>query len=180
MVVIRNSYFSCPKYGKIDLQNLEQAYNTLRGWEDNCGNTILETSLRLLIRICLNFTKEETLLQTNTRKIGERIYYIIVDRTHSATPIFPAKALSTPGVAQSIIIVDCRQIRRNVKIFLKIVQESISRDNINTKRVVCFLDVHGNISLYTNWWSTRKLLRALTLTSSLIFLLREMRIWLRI
>ena len=40
-------------------------YYILRGREDNYGNTILDTSLRELMRNCLNFTEEDMLLQKN-------------------------------------------------------------------------------------------------------------------
>ena len=45
-------------------------YYTLRGREDNYANTIIETNLRGLIRNCLKFIGEETLLQTNACKMG--------------------------------------------------------------------------------------------------------------
>ena len=56
-------------------------YYTLHGWEDNYGNTILETILRELMRNCLNFIDDETILQTNDYKIGELRYHILVNQT---------------------------------------------------------------------------------------------------
>ena len=55
-------------------------YYTLHVWEDNYGNTMIDMSLRELIRNCLNFIEEETLLQTNAWNMGESKYHIIVNR----------------------------------------------------------------------------------------------------
>ena len=61
-------------------------YYALHGQEDNYGNKILDTSLRELMRNCLNFIEEETLLQTNAWNMGKIIYHIIVNRTINYHP----------------------------------------------------------------------------------------------
>ena len=45
-------------------------YYTLRGKEDNYGNTILETILRELMQNFLKCIKEEKILQNNDCKLG--------------------------------------------------------------------------------------------------------------
>ena len=59
---------------------------TLLKLEDNYGNKILETSLRELMRKCLNFIKEDTWIQTNACKIGECRDHIIINRTPKFHP----------------------------------------------------------------------------------------------
>ena len=81
-------------------------YYTLQGREDNYGNKIIETSLRELMRNCLNFIEEKTLIQTNDFKMGECRDHIIVNCTPSATLRFLTKERSTPGAAQRIITDD--------------------------------------------------------------------------
>ena len=61
-------------------------YYALHGQEDNYGNKILDTSLRELMRNCLNFIKEETLLQTNYCNMGDCIDHILVNRTSRCHP----------------------------------------------------------------------------------------------
>ena len=60
-------------------------YYTIHGLEDNYGKQILETGLGGLMRNCLNFIEEETLLQTNSCKMVEHIDHIIVNRTPRIT-----------------------------------------------------------------------------------------------
>ena len=61
-------------------------YYTLLGQEDNYANKIIDTGLREMIQNCLNFIKEETLLQTNALKMGEHIHHIIFKRTPKRHP----------------------------------------------------------------------------------------------
>ena len=61
-------------------------YYTLRGQEDNYGNTIIEASLRELTHNCLKFIEEETLLQTNSCKKGDNRDHILVDRNTKYHP----------------------------------------------------------------------------------------------
>ena len=68
----------------------------IRGTEDNYGKKFIEASLRELIWDCLNFIKEETILQTNSCNVVERRDHIIVDRT----PMFHPK-LSGKGIENS-------------------------------------------------------------------------------
>ena len=95
-----------------------------------------------------------------------------------SSPIFLVKALSNPGGVKTIIIDNYDWIRRKVR--NKSIQEDMSGDDLTTNRVVCFLNIWFNISLHTNWRSTRKFSRALTLTSSLIFMLIWLMGWLMI
>ena len=61
-------------------------YYTLSGREDSYCNTIIETSLGEIISNCLKFIEEETLLQTNVYKMGERRDHTLVDRTPKCHP----------------------------------------------------------------------------------------------
>ena len=53
----------------------------MRVLEDNYSKTIIATSLRELMRNCLNFIEDYTLLQTNACKMGERRDHTLIDRT---------------------------------------------------------------------------------------------------
>ena len=61
-------------------------YYTLRGQEDNYGNTIIEASLRELTHNCLKFIEEETLLQTNSCKMVEHRDHFLANRTPKCHP----------------------------------------------------------------------------------------------
>ena len=61
-------------------------YYILCGREDNYGDRILGISLRELMRNCLNFIEEETIIQTNDFKTGDHRDYIIVERTLNSAP----------------------------------------------------------------------------------------------
>ena len=54
-------------------------YYILRERKDNCGNTFIETFLSEMMRNCLDFIEEETLLQINAHNIGDIIYRIIAN-----------------------------------------------------------------------------------------------------
>ena len=54
-------------------------YYTLRSREDNYGKTIIQKILRELMWGYLNCIEEETLLQTNSCKMGERRDHILVN-----------------------------------------------------------------------------------------------------
>ena len=71
-------------------------YYTVSRRQNNYGNTIIETSLRELMRNCLKFIEQETLLQTNAFKMGECRDHIIVDRTPKCHP-----NLSSEGIEYS-------------------------------------------------------------------------------
>ena len=92
-------------------------YYTLHVWEDNDGNTIIETSLRDMVRNCLNFIEKETLLQTNACNMVERI--LLLNAPPSDILSLPVKALSTHGVMQIIITENYNWIRRKVSKFSK-------------------------------------------------------------
>ena len=70
----------------LDTSNYVCTYYTLRGQQDDYGNTILENILRGLMLKCLDFIEQETLLQTNSRKMVERRDYIIIYRTPNFHP----------------------------------------------------------------------------------------------
>ena len=55
--------------GFMDIPKDVCTYYKLRGWENNYGNTIIETVLRELMRNCLNYIEEEIQIQTNDRKM---------------------------------------------------------------------------------------------------------------
>ena len=61
-------------------------YYTLRGLEDNYGNTIIEMSLRELMWNWLKFIEEEKMFQTNYCKMEELIDHILVDRATKWPP----------------------------------------------------------------------------------------------
>ena len=42
---------------------------------------MLDTSLRILMRNCIDFVKKETLLQTQAHNMGDLLYRITVDKT---------------------------------------------------------------------------------------------------
>ena len=65
--------------GFIDPNAGKSGYYTLGGRNDQYGNTILDTSLRNLMRNCTNFIEEYTLLHTQARKIGDHLNHIIVN-----------------------------------------------------------------------------------------------------
>ena len=56
-------------------------YYTLRGQEDDYGNTVCVKSMRELMWDCLRCIKEETLIQTSYNKIGEVKDHIVFHRT---------------------------------------------------------------------------------------------------
>ena len=95
----------------------------------------------------------------------------------SVTLRFMVKAFSTPGVVRRIVTDNYHWIRRKVRNLKNCPWGHIKRKPYHKPVFVYFIDMRGNISLHTNRWSTGKILRALTLTSSLIFLLRSLRIW---
>ena len=68
-------------------------YYTLRGREDNYGTKIIETSLRELMRNCLKFINQETLLQTNQLKMGDHRDHILVDGTHNCHPYISGEGI---------------------------------------------------------------------------------------
>ena len=55
-------------------------YYTLSGIEDNYGHTIIEISLRGVMRDCLNLIEEETLLQNNDFRMGQLRGHFTVNR----------------------------------------------------------------------------------------------------
>ena len=61
-------------------------YYTLRRREENYFNTNIKTGLRELMKNCINFIKEETLLQTNACKMGDRRDHILVEHTPKFHP----------------------------------------------------------------------------------------------
>ena len=68
-------------------------YYTLCGREDNYSNTIIDMGLRELMRNCLKFIDEQTLLQNNACKMGERRYQIIINRTPKYHPKISGKGI---------------------------------------------------------------------------------------
>ena len=55
------------------------SYYTLHRQEDNCGNTVLETSFRGLMWKCVNFIEDGTLLQTNGHNMRQNRGHMIVN-----------------------------------------------------------------------------------------------------
>ena len=175
-------YF-CRYYGGAGWWTHQRMYGTITNSVDDwiIMEKILEMSLSVLMHNCLNFIKENTLLQTIARKTGYPRGHIIRIRTPKCHPSLLVKSLSTPGCVQVIITENYHWIRIKVRKNFKILCERPYQETaLPQSEFVCFLDIYRKILFHTNSWDTSKLLLYLTLTSSLIVMLRELRRWLSI
>ena len=79
--------------GHIDTNFVARSYYTLGGWNDRYGNAVPDTSLHDLMGKCVEFIKEETLLQTQAHKMGNHLNCITVDRTPKCHPELAGKGI---------------------------------------------------------------------------------------
>ena len=125
--------------GFIDTSKNVRTYYSLKGREDQYGNKMPETSLRDMMRNCLDFIEEETLLQTNARKMGERPGHVVVDRTPKCHPELAGEGIEYSwGCAKNFYRRLPLEKKKGKDTFRKSVNEAISRDNLTTKRIRMF------------------------------------------
>ena len=123
-------------------------YYSLCGREDNYGNTIIETVFRDMMRNCLDLIKKETLLQTNACNMVERRYHIIVDRTPKCHPKLASEGIEYYWVCSNNYYRQLSLDEKTGNIFFKEVSKRPYQDKtLPESGFLCFLDVHGNISL---------------------------------
>ena len=91
-----------------------------------------------LMRNCLNFIEEETLLQTNYRNIGQRRGHIIVDRTPKCHPKLVGEGVEYSQVCANNYHGRLSLDNKKCKKIIKKIQEAISIDNLTTKWVCIF------------------------------------------
>ena len=126
-------------------------YYILCGREDNYGNTIIETGLRGLMRKCINFIKEETILQTNAFKMVERKDHIIIEHTPKCHPRIYGEGIEYFwGCAKNYY----RRLSLNKKKVKKISKKLFKRPyhdiTLPQSGSVFFIYVHGSVSMHTN------------------------------
>ena len=110
-------------------------YYTLFTWEDNYGSTIIKTILREIIRNCLNFIKEEKILQTNYWNMVERRDRIFVVRTPKCHPKISCEGVKYSFGCENNYYIGLLFDKKKGEItFKNTFQEAISRDNLTIKQ----------------------------------------------
>ena len=134
-------------------------YYTLCGQKDNYGNTNIEMSLRELMRNWHKFIEKDTQLQTNACKMGKHRDQILADSTPKCQIKLAGEFIKYSGGYANNHCIQLSLDKKKGKTFSNQVSKRPYQETTFPKiRFVCFLYIHGNISLHTNWWDTGKLL----------------------